>query len=408
MDILFVHGNYPGQFVHLVPMFSRLEANRVVFLTGNEKPQAWNFPNVELRHFKRHREAFKGTHPYLIASESAVLQGQAVARQMDALRQQGFRPRLIFSHAGSGLGLFVKDLFPQALHIAYHEWYFRAETSRYLFPTFGADRRLGVRMRNMVILQELVDCDLAVTPTAWQHSQFPAALQSRIQVVFDGVDPGLFHPVQDTQTITLQGSEQQMPLQITPEQRVLSYATRGMEPLRGFAEFMRMLPPLLRQFDDLVVVIAGTDRVVYSYPAPSHQGSWKQHLLAELGEFLGRERVHFCGGLPYGEYASLLQRSDLHVYFSRPYVTSWGLFQAAACGARLMLNRGPATDGIVPEGEALLVNLDDEAEILESARQWLDGALRRRQQPRTSLLDSSLELRPCLRRWQQLISSALS
>jgi glycosyltransferase involved in cell wall biosynthesis len=408
MDIVFVHGNYPGQFLHLVPMFSRIKGNRVVFLTANENPQDWNLPNVEIRHFKPHRSAGKAVHPYLRSSEAAVLQGQAVLRELEALGRQGLRPRLIFSHAGNGLGLFVKDLFPTAVHISYHEWYFQAEISRHLFANFSLDQQLRLRIRNMVILQELVDCDLAVTPTAWQRSQFPAELQNRIQVVFDGVDPALFHPVQDTLPISLQGSEQQAPLQIRPDQRVLSYATRGMEPLRGFAEFMRMLPPLLRQFDDLIVVIAGTDRVAYSYSAPSHGGSWKQHLLAELGDFPGRERVHFTGGLPYGDYARLLQRSDLHVYFSRPYVTSWGLFQAAACGARLMLNRGPATEGIVPEGEALLVNLDDQAELVDAASGWLQDAWQRRRNPRSSLLDPSLQLRPCLRQWQQLIRTALA
>lgn len=408
MDIVFVHGNYPGQFLHLVPMFSRLQGNRVVFLTGNENPQDWNLPNVELRHFKSHRGVSGATHPYLKTTESAILQGQAVVRELEVLRRQGWRPRLIFTHAGSGLGLFVKDLFPGAVHIAYHEWYFRPQHSRHLFEQFSMDLQLRIHIRNLVILQELVDCDVAVTPTAWQRSQFPDDLQAKLQVLFDGVDRLLFHPVEHSGEITLQGSDREEPLRITPDQRVLSYATRGMETLRGFPEFMRMLPPLLQEFDDLNVVIGGRDRIVYSYQAPDHGGSWKQHLLAELGDFPGRERVHFTGSLPYGDYAKLLQRSDLHVYFSRPYVTSWGLFQAAACGSRLMINRGPATEGILPDGAALVVDLEDQEEIVATARQWLAGSHQRRQLPRTSLLDPSLELRPCLERWQRLIRSALA
>ena len=42
--------------------------------------------------------------------------------------------------------------------------------------------------RNGITLQELELCDLAVTPTEWQRSQFPVAQQQRLQVVFDGVD----------------------------------------------------------------------------------------------------------------------------------------------------------------------------------------------------------------------------
>ena len=62
-------------------------------------------------------------------------------------------------------------------------------------------------------------------------------------------------------------------LLLKPGERILSYATRGMEPLRGFPEFMRMLPARMERFDDLQVVIAGRDRVAYSYQAPSHGGS---------------------------------------------------------------------------------------------------------------------------------------
>lgn len=408
MDIVFVHGNYPGQFLHLVPFLSQDKANRVVFLTGNERPQAWQLPNVEIRHFKAHRIVAEATHPYLKSMEKSVLQGQAVARELAVLLQSGLRPRLIFTHGGDGLGLFVRDLLPRAFHISYQEWYFRHEIACHILGEMNLNRQLFFRMRNSALLQELVNCDLAVTPTAWQKSQFPEEFQQKIRVMFDGIDTSLFRPMQRSDVLVLQGQEQREPLLIRPDQRLLSYATRGMESLRGFAEFMRMLPPLVAEYPDLVVVIAGQDRLVYSYPAPSHDGSWKQHLLAELGDFPGGERVHFTGSLNYGEYASLLQRSDLHVYFSRPYVTSWGLFQAAACGARLMINRGPATGGIVPKHGALVVDLENQDEINQAALQWLAGAEQRRSQPRTSLLDPDLELRPCLIRWQQLLSQALT
>ena len=84
--------------------------------------------------------------------------------------------------------------------------------------------------------------------------------------------------------------------------KVLSYATRGMEPLRGFPEFIKALPQLLAEDPNLQVVIAGADRRAYSYDAPSHNGSWREHLLAELGDFTGRERITFTGLLTYTDY----------------------------------------------------------------------------------------------------------
>ena len=48
---------------------------------------------------------------------------------------------------------------------------------------------------------------------------------------------------------------------------MLSYATRGMEPLRGF-EFIKALPYVLKSNPELNVFIAGADRRAYSYDAP--------------------------------------------------------------------------------------------------------------------------------------------
>ena len=36
--------------------------------------------------------------------------------------------------------------------------------------------------------------------------------------------------------------------------------------------------------------MARADRRAYSYDAPSHGGSWKKHILEELGAFKGKER----------------------------------------------------------------------------------------------------------------------
>ena len=61
-------------------------------------------------------------------------------------------------------------------------------------------------------------------------------------------------------------------------------------------------------------------------------------MLEELEGQLDLKRLHFTGLLNYGELVQLFRRSDLHCYFTRPYVVSWGVFQAVACGARLLVN----------------------------------------------------------------------
>ena len=138
-----------------------------------------------------------------------------------------------------------------------------------------------------------------------------------------------------------------------------------METLRGFPEFMRSLPELLGRDETTYAVIAGADRRAYSYEAPSHDGSWKQFLLAELGEQIPLDRILFTGLLDYTDYRALLWRSNLHCYFTRPYVTSWSLFEAAACGARLAVNKSPATQGIAKDESVTWVDLDNQQDLTQ-------------------------------------------
>ena len=116
-----------------------------------------------------------------------------------------------------------------------------------------------------------------------------------------------------------------------------------MEPLRGFPEFMRALPPLLKQLPQLKVIIGGRDRCAYGPCAPSHNGSWKQLMFHELGNFAGKDRVFFTGLMNYDNYRNLLWRTNLHCYLTLPYVTSWSFFEAMACGSPLITNKSDAT-----------------------------------------------------------------
>lgn len=409
MDILFIHGNYPAQFVHLAAGLAAQPQHRVIFLT---EPSCTHLNHeikgVRVQLYERHREAAESTHSYLVSTESAILNGQAVVRTIAELRASvGFIPRLVYTHAGNGLGLFIREICPEAAHISYTEWYFKPDLSHYLLGTNNLDSRLKAQCRNLVILQELECCDVAVTPTRWQRSQFPQELQTKIKVIFDGVDLDFFKPPScDTETLELRGDSGQT-VKLETDDLVLSYATRGMEPLRGFPELMQALPPLLERFPRLQVVIAGRDRRAYSYDAPSHAGSWKEHMLEKIAGSKGLERVHFTGLLNYEQYRTLLYRSDVHIYFTRPYVLSWGFMQAAACGCRLLVNHSLAISDIELTKPPLAVDLDDHEAIVYGAASLLETAFRERGPQRQSALNPKLDLKECLNEWQALTNKAL-
>ena len=62
-----------------------------------------------------------------------------------------------------------------------------------------------------------------------------------------------------------------------------------------------MLQPLPRSNPDLHVVVAGDDRIAYSYRSEHPSGSWKQQLMEELKDHLDLTRLHFPGLINYGE-----------------------------------------------------------------------------------------------------------
>lgn len=104
------------------------------------------------------------------------------------------------------------------------------------------------------------------------------------------------------------------------------------------------------------------------------------------------------------QYRSLLQRSTLHCYFTRPYVTSWSLFEAAASGARLCVNQTEATQGVVKDPERVLwVDLDDETTLTARVIEALEGAPR----PRCAMA-AEHRLDASLHSWQELVNAALT
>ena len=402
MNLLFIHGNFPGQFKDIAPELASRVNGKTYFLSLSDNPQNIVLPRVQFRQFKLHRDVRSETHAYVQATELAVLKGQAVLRALDQLhKQEGFIPDVVICHGGMGFGLFVKSLLPSVRLISYLEWYFTPSNSRELILNPTIDDFCRLECRNIPILQELAQADQLVCPTRWQRDQFPGFIKDRIQVVFDGVDIDFFSPGLPADPFVLK-ADSDAPLQFTSDQLLLTYGTRGMEPLRGFPEFMRAAAAAQHAFPHLQVVVFGNDRAAYGYPSPHESGSWKQYMLDELAGQLDLARLHFTGLLNYGELVQLFRRSDLHCYFTRPYVVSWGVFQAAACGARLLVNDFPGLDEVFAEGSELrLVDLDNVDSLIKGVLSGLQ--LSSTNDERQPILASGKTLDTAIAEWLKLL-----
>ena len=404
MNLLFIHGNFPGQFLDLAPLLAQKAGGRTLFLTESENPQGIQLPGVELVRFGCHRTVNDDCHVYLRNTEQAVLRGQAVLRALQQFQEQGFVPDVVIAHGGVGFGMFVKALLPRTVLVSYVEWFFGPGSNRSLFGSSGLDEYASADLTNLPVLQELTHADRIVCPTAWQRSQFPQEWQPRIELIFDGVDQNSYKPQLWEGEVVLASGEEGPPVRLQPEQKVLSYATRGMEPLRGFPEFLRAAAVAQQVDPQLQVVVAGRDRVAYSYRPNHPSGSWKQALLEELDGQLDLERLHFTGLVNYGELKQLFWRSDLQCMFSRPYVISWGLFQAAACGARLLVNDGPGLSDVFARPlERPAVNLEDQRAVNDAVLAGLaEPRLKALPEPN---LRPEYNLQYCKQQWLALLES---
>lgn len=327
---LFVHQNFPGQYLHLVRDLAAQGRHEVVFVTG---PNENRIPGVRKVSYRLPRGPGGTTHADAQEFEYALLRAEAVAGVAAALKGLGFTPDIVIGHHGWGELLNLHDVWPRVPLLGYHEFYYATHGLDVGFdPEFptppGAFSR--IRAKNAAALLALTNPGHGQTPTGFQLGTYPAWARPGIALLPEGVDLALCRPdpLARARPFRLGGIE------VTPGERLVTYVARDLEPYRGFHVMMRALPGLLRARPDLRAVLVGGDGVSYGLPPP--RGTWREHMLAEVGGAIDPARVHFPGKLPHADYLRLLQRSDAHVYLTYPFVASWSLREALACGCALV------------------------------------------------------------------------
>jgi len=341
MNILFIHQNMPAQFKHLAPLLAR-EGHRVYFLT---KACRRKLPGVTECLYPAPRAIRKETHNYLRRFEDAVLHGQAVVRAIAGLRRRGFSPDLIIAHPGWGEALFLKDVLPDVPLITFAELSYSSHGLDVGFDPeepCDLDTVCRTRARNAHLLMSIEAADAAVSPTHWQKASHSAALQSKIEVIFDGIDIDKVRPRPDAKVILPDGRV------VRPGDPVVTYVARNLEPYRGFRTFMRAIPELQKRRPDADIIIVGGDEVSYGR-APSGFANWRTAMEAEVR--FDASRVHFMGRLPYDDYLDILAVSAAHAYLTYPFVLSWSCIEAMAMGALVIGSRTGPVQEVIREGE---------------------------------------------------------
>jgi glycosyltransferase involved in cell wall biosynthesis len=365
MRVLFLHPNFPAQFRHLAVALVQDSNHQVVFGTARREG---SLPGVYKAVYTPSREAHPQTHHYLRTLENAVLQGQAVYRLAEQLKAQGFIPDVVYGHSGWGPTLFIRDVFPKAKLLCYFEWFYHAHGSDADFdPTdpITTDDEARIRLKNSPILIDLYSCDRGLSPTYWQRQQFPPEYQNKITVCHDGVDTEFFQPQPGRQLVL-----PRLNLDLSQAPEIVTYVARGMEPYRGFPQFIESVALLQQRRPQCHVVIVGENRVAYGKSLPGGK-TYKDFMLEKVP--LDLDRVHFTGLLPYPEYLQVLQSSTVHIYLTRPFVLSWSMLEALSAGCLVVASRtAPVTEVIEDGVNGLLVDFFSPQEIADRVEEVLN------------------------------------
>lgn len=359
MHILFVHKNYPAQFGHIAAALARETGFRCSFVSETGGGEIDGIQKIQ---YRPGGGATRQTHYCSRTFENAIWHAAGVYEALKPLAPQ-MTPDLIVGHSGFGSTLFLPELFPGTPIINYFEYFYRSRNSdldfRPEWPALEYDR-LRSRARNAMILLDLETCQAGYTPTQYQKSLFPDAYQNKLEVIHDGIDVQRWRPQP--------GTRREAGGELFSEQiRIVTYVSRGLEAMRGFDLFMRTARRIYETYPQVVFFVVGSDQVAYGGDLKRiSTKTFKEYVLSQ--EAYDMQHFRFLGQVPAAELARLFSLSDLHIYLTVPFVLSWSLLNAMACGCTILASETPPVVEFIRNGaNGLLEGFFDVESLAQTA-----------------------------------------
>ena len=406
--ILILHTNFPGQFKYICNELAG--SNAILFMCKTHYGRRIKKVSILTIKNKFKSESQKNTNQTLfeISQETAEHYRQAMMR----LKDQGWEPDLILSHSGWGCGLHAREVWPKSTVIAYVEWWFNPESELFFYDENNQFLNLNRRKipnawkRNQIMALELAAANELVSPTYWQKSQLPKNFENKCKVIYDGIDTKFFKPSRES----------------FHKNFVVTYGTRGMEPMRGFPQFVKAITIFARKRDNIVIRIAGNDEINYGgAPSPDKNfkswGLWAKYYFEKNNV---AEKIEWTGRLQKENYRNFLQESDCHIYLTHPFVASWSLLDALACGTTIVASDlkcvSEITEYALQKDQIHLIDHRNISSIVQAIDNLYEEKMFNKSLPTTNKSSGpnkdkkidDLSLESSMRHWTRLMSRAMA
>ena len=373
MRYLFVHQNYPGQYLHILRHLARDPRNELVFISEANSNAIENVRRVLYQPPKPKQDDI---HPVARDLDLAARRAEIVAGMAGNLKRLGFTPDIIIGHHGWGELLDIRDVYPDTPVLGYFEFYYETNGQDVNYDAefpIPQDRNPRIRAMNVVNHLALAMDQHGQTPTHWQLTRYPDWAQKRIRLIREGARLDVCKPDPAVRRADFAIGD----FRVAPHEKLVTYVARNLEPYRGFHVIMRALPELLSRPDVKVVLVGGDD---VSYGARLNEGTWREHFQREMAGKYDASRVLLPGQVPYDTFLRMLQRSDAHVYLTYPFVASWSLREALAIGCAVVAADVESVTEFITHGRnGLLVPGLDSKQLARSVLEVLeDETLNRR------------------------------
>jgi glycosyltransferase involved in cell wall biosynthesis len=360
LHVLWIEPSFPGRLGAVADWLVRRRGYRSTFYCHTADPRA-SWPESVGKGLELQVFGVGG-----VARESAVTWSRALERSLcysygcwEVLDKVRPRPIDLIVGRSTGLGsaLFAPVYWPAAPVVNFLDYFYHAHHHDLAEEAGPETAPAYFHWRRSMAAIELLDLEqtsLGWTPTHWQHDLFPAEYRDEFLVLHDGVDTRRF--IRSSWHATGIGPRSIAGRVISDETRVISFAARSLDRLRGFDRFLNVANALIRARADVLCVVVGDPLVRRGLDVDFHNRDYPAHLMAQQPP-TDPDRLWFLGPSSPTVLAEVLAASDLHVAPSRSYPVARTLLEAMAAGCVVMASdTDPHREVVIAGQTGLLVD----------------------------------------------------